>query len=36
VPVTRQGRAGDLTAGAIPFYAWANRAVGGMRVWIPC
>jgi uncharacterized protein len=23
----------DLTA--IPYYAWANRAAGAMRVWIP-
>ena len=29
------GSAGDLTAGAIPYYAWANRGVEGMRVWIP-
>ncbi|WP_327000460.1 glycoside hydrolase family 127 protein [Dactylosporangium sp. NBC_01737] len=36
VPVTRHGRTDDLTAGAIPYYAWANRAVGAMRVWIPC
>jgi len=20
---------------AIPYFAWANRGVGGMRVWIP-
>ena len=20
---------------AIPYYAWANRIIGGMRVWIP-
>jgi DUF1680 family protein len=25
----------DLTAGAIPYFAWANRRVEGMRVWIP-
>jgi DUF1680 family protein len=25
----------DLTAGAIPYFAWANRKVEGMRVWIP-
>jgi uncharacterized protein len=24
-----------LTLTAIPYYAWANRGVGGMRVWIP-
>ncbi|MEV6304267.1 beta-L-arabinofuranosidase domain-containing protein [Actinoplanes sp. NPDC051861] len=26
---------GGLTAGAVPYFAWANRGVGGMRVWIP-
>jgi len=25
----------DLRLPAIPYYAWANRAVGGMRVWLP-
>ncbi|MBG0566072.1 glycoside hydrolase family 127 protein [Actinoplanes aureus] len=30
VPMT-----GGLTAGAIPYLAWANRGEGGMRVWIP-
>jgi DUF1680 family protein len=30
VPVT-----GGESAGAIPYFAWANRGVGGMRVWIP-
>ena len=25
----------ELTAGAIPYYAWANRRPEGMRVWIP-
>ena len=24
-----------LTVGAIPYFAWANRSVDGMRVWIP-
>jgi uncharacterized protein len=24
-----------IEAGAIPYFAWANRAVDGMRVWIP-
>ncbi|MBM2622955.1 glycoside hydrolase family 127 protein [Actinoplanes sp. LDG1-06] len=27
--------AGHGTAGAIPYFAWANRTPGGMRVWIP-
>jgi DUF1680 family protein len=35
IPVAAQGRAGDLTAGAIPYHAWGNRRVEGMRVWIP-
>jgi DUF1680 family protein len=26
---------GGLNAGAIPYYAWANRKVDAMRVWIP-
>jgi hypothetical protein len=25
----------DLAAGAIPYFAWANRQVGAMRVWLP-
>ncbi len=33
VPVAG-GRPG-LWAGAIPYFAWANRGAGGMRVWIP-
>jgi DUF1680 family protein len=24
-----------LVAGAVPYFAWANRTVAGMRVWIP-
>jgi len=35
VPMAAPGRDGHLTAGAIPYYAWGNRRVGGMRVWIP-
>jgi uncharacterized protein len=36
VPVARRERATDpLTAGAIPYFAWANRTVEAMRVWIP-
>jgi uncharacterized protein len=33
VPVT--GRRPGLSAGAIPYFAWANRGAGAMRVWIP-
>jgi hypothetical protein len=39
VPVIRhrsgEPAVGGLTAGAIPYFAWANRGAGGMRVWIP-
>ena len=36
VPVVRRGAGpGRLAAGAVPYFAWANRDVGGMRVWIP-
>jgi len=28
-------RAAGSVAGAIPYFAWANRRVEGMRVWIP-
>ena len=27
--------AGSTGVGAIPYYAWANRSVEAMRVWIP-
>jgi DUF1680 family protein len=33
VPVTWPGAAG--TAGAVPYFAWANRGAGAMRVWVP-
>jgi len=33
VPLVSKGR--ELSACAIPYYAWANRTPGGMRVWIP-
>jgi uncharacterized protein len=26
---------GELSACAVPYFAWANRTAGGMRVWIP-
>ena len=39
VPVVRRrpGESGvdNLMSGAIPYFAWANRGAGGMRVWIP-
>jgi DUF1680 family protein len=28
-------RDGQLTLTAVPYYAWANRQDGAMRVWIP-
>jgi DUF1680 family protein len=33
-PAAADGEAG-LTAGAVPYFAWANRGAGAMRVWIP-
>jgi DUF1680 family protein len=27
---------GTGSAGAVPYYTWANRRTSGMRVWIPC
>ncbi|WP_405779290.1 hypothetical protein OG512_03845 [Streptomyces sp. NBC_01378] len=32
-PAPDDGEAVELTA--IPYYAWANREDGGMRVWLP-
>jgi uncharacterized protein len=44
VPVVRRRPARSGTpasdaagvAGAIPYFAWANRGAGAMRVWMPC
>ncbi|HEU4899179.1 MAG TPA: beta-L-arabinofuranosidase domain-containing protein [Actinomycetota bacterium] len=33
-PAAADGETG-LTAGAVPYFAWANRGAGAMRVWIP-
>jgi DUF1680 family protein len=30
-----QGRTSTIEVGAIPYFAWGNRAVDAMRVWIP-
>jgi DUF1680 family protein len=35
VPVLRRRSGTATTAGAVPYFAWANREPGGMRVWIP-
>lgn len=35
VPVVDLSSGEHLTAGAVPYFAWANRQVGAMRVWIP-
>jgi DUF1680 family protein len=37
VALRATGRAGmsPIEITAVPYFAWANRAVGGMRVWIP-
>ena len=34
VPVAGSA-SGDGTVPAVPYHAWANRGVGGMRVWLP-
>ena len=31
----RVGEGGRLTVTAVPYFAWANRGVGPMRVWLP-
>ena len=31
----RKGELSPIRAAAIPYYAWANRGPGTMRVWIP-
>jgi DUF1680 family protein len=35
IPVVRRAATDQLTAGAIPYFAWANREAGAMRVWLP-
>jgi DUF1680 family protein len=36
VPVrSRTNGTAALTAGAVPYFSWANRQVGAMRVWLP-
>ena len=34
-PGTADGGGADLSAGAVPYFAWANRGAEAMRVWIP-
>jgi uncharacterized protein len=34
-PVVHSPSGDGMVAGAIPYYAWANRRVEGMRVWLP-
>jgi DUF1680 family protein len=29
------GEREDVTIRAVPYFAWANRGAGAMRVWIP-
>jgi hypothetical protein len=31
----RAVQARAIEVGAVPYFAWANRSVQGMRVWIP-
>jgi DUF1680 family protein len=35
VPLRHRDGSGALRVGAIPYYMWANRRVGAMRVWLP-
>jgi DUF1680 family protein len=35
VPLRDRRTGRDFTADAVPYYAWDNRGVGPMRVWIP-
>jgi DUF1680 family protein len=36
LPAAQRGRPSEpIEIDAIPYFAWANRAVGPMRVWIP-
>ena len=35
LPVTDEAVAGTATVSAIPYFLWANRAPGPMRVWLP-
>jgi DUF1680 family protein len=32
---SRAVEARAIEIGAVPYFAWANRSVEGMRVWIP-
>jgi hypothetical protein len=34
-PATDGPGQAELSAGAVPYFAWANRGPGAMRVWIP-
>ena len=31
----REGAEDEVDVVAIPYYAWANREIGAMRVWLP-
>lgn len=35
VPLRERGTGRELTVDAVPYFAWDNRGVGPMRVWIP-
>jgi DUF1680 family protein len=34
--VVAPGATREVALAAVPYYAWANRVAGAMRVWIPC
>ncbi len=35
VPAARQSNGAAVEVGAVPYFSWANRGTGAMRVWIP-
>jgi uncharacterized protein len=35
LPATDSATGAPIEVGAVPYFAWAHRSLGGMRVWIP-
>ena len=35
VPDAKDATGDEVDVVAIPYYAWANREIGAMRVWLP-
>ena len=34
-PSAKDGTGDEVDVVAVPYYAWANREIGAMRVWLP-